>query len=258
MGKFWSPSTLAPKEKKNLMYFSIYKLLNIPGNNVPLFFRVVQGTLLWGIFQMTVYLCSPLTHFLWTALMLFQAPNGCLWLVSLPDPMAVNDKAELTFLPVPSSVHLLGAMHGAEPLQPVPTSQMRKLGAAVLRSEHRAGSLAQVFSPAGRYPLCLLLAASPGVPAHRQDLNEGPWYSFSPSRIFFTCSLLHSPLHGHSQWTFKVNDDLLVATPEGYGPIFTWLDLIMILGTTVHSFWKLLDYKVHALLVFLPTLTIPS
>lgn len=72
-----------------------------------------------------------------------RLPRGAVFDSSPPYPLPINDKAELTFLPVPSSVHLLGATRGADPLQPDPISQTRNPGAALLMSYHQASALAE-------------------------------------------------------------------------------------------------------------------
>lgn len=145
---------------------------------MPLFWRVVQGTWVWGLF-----LCPC---FLWTALLLFEAPNrGCLRLLSVPNlnPTPINDKANLTFLPMPSSVLLLDVTCGTQASPSCPHFTGQETGS------HHADEWAQSRCLSSGLPSCNFSVFS-WLPhqesSHEQDPSAGPWYASPPLR---SCSL---------------------------------------------------------------------
>ena len=140
------------------------------------------------------------------------AQTGDVWLLSPPDPTPINDKAKLTFLPVPSWV---------SPGVPSLSS---------LFSFHRWGhwepceiSLALPFPTGSSNRLCLLLASSPGLlltyRIQKQALSTHLHHS-EPSPLALWYVLFYG---GTGNDLVKVADDLPVATSEGLKSVVTWL-----------------------------------
>lgn len=134
------PCPKGKKKKSFFVFFSTIQALKRPREECASLWEGSTGALVWGV------LLCPL--FPWMAPLHFEAQTGLVFDSSLPHSTPINDKAKLTFLLMPSSVHLPRVTRGGKPLQPVPISQTRKLGAAVQTSEHTAGARAQLSAPA--------------------------------------------------------------------------------------------------------------